>query len=304
MSIRTAQLSVCPLCAAPLRAPRTISPRLSLARCGGCGHTVAEHATTARAEIDYHEQYDGGLFLEALAQTRMRQGREIIARLRRSAPELGSLVDFGCGRGWFLDCACEAGFARLAGVDRSAVAVSLLRPHKVEGILIGDGDDALHRMPLPSFRTEVLSALDVIEHFPVAQLRIRVQELVALFRPTLMIVKVPVSSGLLYRTATLLARLGASAPLEQLYQVGTHPPHLSYFSQRSLELLLAQCSLEIVERWRDLDFEPAELGRRVHMLRRLRRLATLPAIIAARAAAALGLQDSLIVIARTVATRA
>ena len=64
-----------------------------------------------------------------------------------------------------------------------------------------------------------------------------------------------------------MAQFGVAGPLEQLYQVGTVPPHLNYFSPRSLRLLLESCGLSLVEMTGDLDFEPNLLPDRVHFLR-------------------------------------
>src|SRR5207237_9967485 len=113
-----------------------------------------------------------------------------------------------CGRGWFLDVAKAAGW-NVLGVDTSPMAVELLRQRGIPAT-----------RELPASKYEVITLLDVIEHFRPDDLVPRLSALKA----DLMIIKVPTSSGLLYR----LARGHA---LEQLYQVGTEPPHHHYFNQ-------------------------------------------------------------------------
>jgi len=71
-------------------------------RCAACGHRVALHSSEAPA-ADYHEQYDPGAFLDALRATRIRQARFIVGRIRAAAPDATRLLDYGCGRGWFID---------------------------------------------------------------------------------------------------------------------------------------------------------------------------------------------------------
>ena len=104
-------------------------------------------------------------------------------------------------------------------------------------------------------------------------------------RPALqtVVVKVPVSSGSLLGSATLLARLGLSGALGQLYQIGTYPPHYNSFSSRSLRLLPKSCGLIPVEELRDLDFEPRLLPDRVHLLAALPGAVKAPLSLAALA---------------------
>jgi hypothetical protein len=110
---------------------------------------------------------------------------------------------------------------------------------------------------------------------------------------------VPVADGLLYRLAVLLSRLGLQAPIEQLYQVGTDPPHYSYFSRRSLLHLLATLRLQVRAVVGDADFDAATMRGRVRALRRLPG----PAVSSgSRAAVLIGrwlsAEDAIIVLAR------
>jgi hypothetical protein len=143
--------------------------------------------------------------------------------------------------------------------------------------------------------------LDVIEHFPPSQVERVLAELIDEFSPELevIVVKIPVANGLLYRLATLLSRAGRHGPLLQLYQVGTDPPHYHYFTRGSLRILLSRVHLNVVEDFGDLDFEPSQLWNRVKALR------SLPPWVAhtagralARAASGVRAHDTWIVIAR------
>ncbi len=245
-------------------------------RCLDCGHRVAFHRPIADAvsSTDYHAQYDTGAFLAALEQTRIRQARRITACIRAELPDADALLDFGAGRGWLLEEARRVGLRRCAAADSSAQAVSDLR---------GRGFDAVE---LPSdlagwvrecgglpFRPRILTLLDVVEHFPPADLRSWLHGLVDGLRPelALVVLKVPLSEGLFFRSADWLAALGAAGPLEQLYQVGTAPPHSHYFCIRSMRRLLARLGLEVLRVERDRDFEARELVGRVRALRRMPR---------------------------------
>jgi hypothetical protein len=157
----------------------------------------------------------------------------------------------------------------VAAADTSLLAVEAARARGIPSVLVtGDGIDT-DFAALP-FVPRILIMLDVIEHFPPAQLRPRINALLsALPAVQIVVVKVPISSGPLYAVATLMARIGLGGALEQLYQVGSNPPHYNYFSRRSLRRLLKSCDLIPIEMFGDPDFEPRLLPDRVHLLRGL-----------------------------------
>lgn len=78
-----------------------------------------------------------------------------------------------------------------------------------------------------------------------------------------LVFKVPVRDGLLFSIADLARRGGVQGPGLQLFQSGTYPPHYQYFTRRSLDALIGKLGLSARVVLDDLDFEPAELGRRL-----------------------------------------
>ena len=261
----------CPACSLPRVVPDFSTPRLEVRRCRDCGHRVARHELS-RPLQDYHAQYDQGAFLDALKATRIRQARRILPWIRAAVPEAKQLFDFGCGRGWFLDEAKAAGW-EVIGADTSALAVQMLRDRGIEALNLD--------RPL---ETEVLTLLDVIEHFPPDELLPWLSEA----RAKLVVIKVPTSDGLLYR-------LARGRALEQLYQVGTDPPHFHYFNERSLRRVLDRAGFAVLALHRDRDFEPSTIAARagLHVP-----LASVGGALAAAAVSVLAMEDSLICLAR------
>jgi 2-polyprenyl-3-methyl-5-hydroxy-6-metoxy-1,4-benzoquinol methylase len=189
-----------------------------------------------------------------------------------SSPD--DVLDFGAGRGWFLEQR-PAGVVRLAGADTSAMAVEDLRARGMEGLQLPLPTALAWELPLDrlSFRPRIVTLLDVIEHFPAGRLSAMFGHIVGSLRPELelVVVKVPVADGILYRIARVLAAIGVAGPLNQLYQVGTEPPHQSYFTRRSLDLFLTSHALHSVARIGLTEFDPDSLGARVGALRRVPR---------------------------------
>jgi hypothetical protein len=263
----------CSICGAARLQADVGTPRLVIRRCRRCGHRTAEHRGTTTTGTDYHSQYEQGEFLDALAATRRRQAVEIWKRIRTRVDPPDAVLDLGSGRGWFLEQARSAGARQLAGADTSPLAVEELLLRGIECLQIPSSATSGWDVPLDrlSFRPRVLTLLDVIEHLPIDRLSAMFAEIVGELRPELelVVVKVPVADGLLYRVARVLARIRVFGPLDQLYQVGTEPPHLGYFTRRSLDTFLSAKNLQVVERLDLLEFDPGSFGARVGVLRRL-----------------------------------
>lgn len=253
----------CPVCGGASLRPSVSPPEIVVLRCTGCGHRVARHGDGTDAGVDYHAQYDEGL-LEALRATRVRQSVQLIRLLERRVPHLSKIVDYGAGRGWFLEACRNARISPIAGVDTSQISVDGLAALGIEALRLAEDESGPAVLPRLSFRPRVLTLLDVVEHFPPERLQHRLRSIVEGCGDGLEFVamKVPVA-GTLYGAAAALSRAGAPGLLRQLYQGGTWPPHFNYFSRTSAERLLESAGLSIVERAGDPDFEPDFLGQRI-----------------------------------------
>ncbi|MCY1042970.1 class I SAM-dependent methyltransferase [Corallococcus sp. bb12-1] len=298
----------CPACDSQTLQPTFQGARLDVETCARCGHRAAAHRAP-RNTADYHAQYDSGGFMDSLRATRQRQARAIVERLRRHVPQPARLLDFGAGRGWFLEGCRDAGVTELAGADISELSVNLLRDAGIPSVQLALPEGGRWPLPLEAlpFRPRILTLLDVVEHFPGPHLADMVRHLVGQLAPELewVVLKVPVASGLLYRVSRVMAGLGTPQLLEQLYQCGSFPPHESYFTRASMEALLRRVGLEPVDAFGDLDFEAGSLADRAHAARRLPRpLVTLAGQGLGAVAEGLRLQDAWIFIARVGQARA
>lgn len=247
---------------------------VSISRCRRCRHRFAAFDERPPTDTDYHEQYDQVEFLESLARTRQRQAGIILERVERFVPSRRRLLDIGSGRGWFLRT-CEArGWRDLAASDSSDLALQVAISNDFTALVANWRPDRglivdLDALP---FEPQVVTFLDVVEHFEGHLLVASLRDLLASIPPPkVIVIKVPSSAGLLYTLATISARVGVTGPLEQLYQKGTYPPHFHYFSPSSLKWLADRLGLEVVEVVGDLEFEEDELVDRVTAIGRMPR---------------------------------
>jgi hypothetical protein len=141
-----------------------------------------------------------------------------------------------------------------------------------------------------SFSPRVVSLLDVVEHFPGDSVAKLFHDLAsALPQLEWVVVKVPISSGILFRVAHAL-RAKVPGPYRQLFQVGTFPPHYHYFTLRSLKRLLESTGYEVARVVKDADVD--------NVFHRIEALASLPGGGLAARAIRLFPADSAIAFAR------
>jgi SAM-dependent methyltransferase len=246
--------------------PFWVHAEIAADACGNCGHIVAHHAANAQAQArDYHLGYEQDDFVAALGATRRRQAGRIMDALRSLPSPPQSLFDFGCGRGWLLEVAQERGMRALAGGDVSDLALKQLATRGIPALRLDIQwpFEQLDVEALP-FTPEAITLLDVIEHFS-GDIATRLRAWIAGLPPRVrtIVIKVPMRDGLLFSLANAAQHAGVQSLMLQLFQVGTYPPHYQYFSRRSLSALLRKIGLSSVVVLDDLDFEPAELGKRM-----------------------------------------
>lgn len=141
-----------------------------------------------------------------------------------------TLLEIGCGEGWFLEAASLHGFA-VHGIDPHPPDDRASHmAHAIEcGFFPADLSD---RGPY-----DVIVFNDVFEHLddPAASIR-SVESLLA--PGGIAVINLPVSSGAIYRTARFLDRVGIHGPYDRLWQRGLPSPHLSYFNADNLRALV------------------------------------------------------------------
>jgi SAM-dependent methyltransferase len=146
--------------------------------------------------------------------------------LQRHRPS-GSLLEVGCGNGYFLRLAQARGYS-VTGMEPNPVRANHVRSDlgiPVENALI---EDTL----LPEASFDIVYHCDLLSHFP--------DPVLALSR----MASLTKTDGVLYFEVGLVA--GLASFWYQLMGTMRMPQHRWFFTQAALENLLAQCGLQIV----------------------------------------------------------
>lgn len=223
-----APASDCPCCGDSLHRDGTWR-----VRCRRCGFLRSNLSPGAGAPV-------GGL--EALRRANFRRLLDVVEGFR---PLSGCRVlEVGCDQGLFLEECARRG-ARPEAIEPDPDAADAAR-RQGHSVVVGYFPDDLP----DSGQFDLIAFNDVFEHLPdPVQSLHRCYELLA--PAGLLILNLPSSHGILYRTATLTAKLGWVAPLQRLWQVGLSSPHITYFSPGNLRAFVGRhTSLVVLDQGR------------------------------------------------------
>jgi 2-polyprenyl-3-methyl-5-hydroxy-6-metoxy-1,4-benzoquinol methylase len=151
----------------------------------------------------------------------------------------GTWLDVGCAHGWFMDAAIERGYD-IVGIEPDAAVAEAgqLRGHAVVGGYFPDDLVEGETYSLIIFN-------DVLEHIPdPAGIAARASEL--LEPGGLLVINIPLSSGVFFRLAQMMDRLGAHAPLERMWQRNFPSPHLTYVRPDHVANIVRKADLSLI----------------------------------------------------------
>lgn len=208
-----------------------------LYRCPGCGFLASTLTPSISAAIPsaLDEQHRAA----ALGTLRQSNFQRILDTIAPLMPESRRLLDVGCAHGWFLEAAQLRGYT-VTGIEPDS-EIGAMAQQKGFDVRVGFFPDELR----PDETFDVISFNDVLEHIPnVAGAVADVAQHLA--SGGLLVVNIPVSSGIFYRTANLLQRVGIHGPFDRMWQRHFPSPHMSYFQPAQLQQLVEQFGLHSV----------------------------------------------------------
>lgn len=205
----------------------------AIVQCTSCGFLLTNPRPDAQSIGRYYESQDyishsdtnQGLINQVYRVARSFTVRQKVALLGKQAPRRGRLLDYGCGTGYFLAAAQQAGW-QVAGLEPNATARQLAEQHTGQPISAGD----LAQFEAASF--DAITLWHVLEH--VHDLNGTLRQLTRLLKPDgVLIIAVP----------------NADSPDAQYYReqwaAYDVPRHLYHFTAKTIDLLLQKHHLQL-----------------------------------------------------------
>ena len=157
-------------------------------------------------------------------------------RILSLAESRNSLLEVGCGHGWYLDVAAKD--FNVTGIEPDS-NLAINPGHKV---IFGYFPDAVDS----NSKYDVIVFNDVFEHLhdPASVLNVCRN---TLNKDGLLVINLPSSTGIFYRTSKFFTFFGVMGPFERMWQKGFPSPHLHYFSPGGINSLLSGMGYQIIE---------------------------------------------------------
>jgi len=203
--------------------------------CAKCGYENADFEPAIN-EASAHQQIDERLREKGLQSLRIENFNKLLESIANDVPA-GRLLDVGCAHGWFLEAAQNRGFEAI-GIEPD---LNVFSATARRGLTVRKG--YFPEVLAENEKFDVIVFNDVFEHIPniISVLEGCKKHL----RPKgVLVLNLPSSSGLFYKAAKFLSKVGISSFFERLWQKGLPSPHLHYFNAMNLQSLLQNNGFE------------------------------------------------------------
>jgi 2-polyprenyl-3-methyl-5-hydroxy-6-metoxy-1,4-benzoquinol methylase len=225
----------CVACGAPIR----VRVAKWSAECPGCG-TWRSSLAPAINSAELHEPIDQAGRIAGFKVLRDQNNARILDEMAAETPLRGKrLFDVGSAHGWFVEAAARRGM-RAEGIEPE---LEMIDHARARGLTVRPGyfPAAISQEE----RADVISFNDVLEHIP--DVDAALDACMHTLNPGgLLSVNIPSASGLAYRIATMLARVGLRGPYFRLWQHGLPSPHIHYFTPAALRRVIERHGFAVV----------------------------------------------------------
>lgn len=222
---------MCPICETALRQ----QDPAWLYRCPGCRFEASSLDCAPARITSEDDQLDETAREAALHTLRRGNFRTLLDTAFRETELAGmTILDVGCGHGWFLDEAKARGLVTF-GIEPDAKVARRSTTQGDHSIRDGFFPEALAETE----RFDIIIFNDVFEHLPDVRAALRAVDR-HLAPGGHLILNMPSRDGVFYRLACTFAALSLRRPLERMWQKDMPSPHLSYFTRDDAQRLCAR----------------------------------------------------------------
>lgn len=175
---------------------------------------------------------------KSLKKIRQKNFLSLIKSLKKYTSCNQSLLEVGSAHGWFLDVA-KKNF-KILGLEPDKVILKNNR--KDLPVKFGYFPAALDKKD----KFDVIVFNDVFEHIPNISLTLKSCH-DHLNKHGILLLNLPNSRGFFYRTSKLFAFFGFNIFFDRMWQKDLPSPHLHYFNNSNLSILLQKCNFNVLE---------------------------------------------------------
>jgi len=238
----------CPVCGNPSKLKFKL--KFNVYKCPACGLYTSD----ASFDFSFKSNLEEATREIGLKKLRFENFETIIAALKAFKPDRLKGLEIGSGNGWWLKICGEKGID-CTGVEPEKTFAGY---HSANGLNVFYGF-----YPDTHIKSErgydFIIFNDVFEHIK------DLDELIVALKKDLaddgvLIINIPMSDGFFYKTAIMLHQFGIKSYLERLWQFYFHSPHMNYFNQKNLGMLLSRHGFTAAKDFelKSLDFSTAK----------------------------------------------
>jgi SAM-dependent methyltransferase len=236
--------SICPVCGSPLKLQYKL--RFNVYLCGNCGLLHSD----AQFEHSFQSDLQSSARDIALKKLRRKNFDVIINELQKVKTGILHGLEIGSGNGWWLE-ACRANDIDCIGIEPEHIYESYHKEKQLN-IVYGFYPDV---SPKSEGGYDFIIFNDVFEHIPdinglIESLKKDIAD------DGILIINIPMSTGVFYRMAKSFHAAGCNGSLTRMWQFNFHSPHMNYFNEQNLEMLLDKHGFDRTEVFKldSLDF--------------------------------------------------
>jgi SAM-dependent methyltransferase len=219
----------CPVCDNPLKLKYKL--KFNVYQCFNCGLLNSD----AQFEHSFQSDLESDSRDIGLKNLRLKNFATIIQELKKQyGTKFSSLkgLEIGSGNGWWLQTCKEEGVSCI-GIEPEHIYEDYHKENKLD-VIYGFYPDV---SPKREGGYDYIIFNDVFEHIP------DINGLVESLKQDLsddgvLIINLPMSTGFFYKMATLMRKFGVNSYLTRLWQFNFHSPHMNYFNDKNMGMLL------------------------------------------------------------------